>query len=54
VGLFYPSAGNPAEVPLSQPKPQPLNVQQAFAQRLKLHAQGRRAEAIELSYKSCE
>ena len=32
-------------MPLSQPKPQPLNVPQAFAQGLKLHEQGRLAEA---------
>ena len=32
-------------MPLPQPKPQPLNVPQAFAQGLKLHEQGRLAEA---------
>ena len=32
-------------MPLSQTKPQPLNVPQAFAQGLKLHEQGRLAEA---------
>ena len=32
-------------MPLAEPKPQPLNVPQAFAQGLKLHEQGRLAEA---------
>ncbi|HEY1474435.1 MAG TPA: tetratricopeptide repeat protein [Pseudolabrys sp.] len=35
-------------MPLSQPKPQPLNVPQTFAQGLKLHEQGRLAEAGQL------
>ncbi len=35
-------------MPLAEPKPQPLNVPQAFAQGLKLHEQGRLAEAERL------
>ena len=35
-------------MPLAEPKPQPLNVPQAFAQALKLHEQGRLAEAERL------